>query len=221
MPANRFQFLYGGLSEDAAKTASAAASVAALEAEFGGGIWDPEKNAVLHANDIVVFPSKDDIITGASGKWVDYPSLGTGVRGYKDLLAVNGTLKLVSHKSLNKSYRLKSDPKKWLITAEDTLRRVLAVAGTTIGQQLRCLAWLQENGFLMGWKLKSTDARKVLKFKSDTDEESQRDYIFVPVNAAKEEISLPATWVAQWESVKDTYGINDANGTPTTDNAPF
>ena len=223
MPQSRFTFLYGGLSDsDAVKTAQAQSLISVLEDEFGGGIWDPEKVAVLHVGDIVVFPSKEDIQTGASGKWVKYPSLGPDVKGYKDLLQVNGSLKLVSHKSLNKSYRLIGDPDKQLITQEDTLRRVFEKAGTSIGAQLRCLAWMQETGLVDGWRLKSADSRRVLKFRSKTDEESQRDYIFEPIkNGAV--VTLTAAWVDQWNAVKATYALDDSAGTPagSTDDKPF
>lgn len=221
MPQTRFEFLFGNVEPTELKREVAESSLDILENEFGGGVWDAEAMAPLHVGDIIVFPSKQDILTNASGRWQKYPKLGKDVKGYRTLLQVNGRLKLVSHKTLNKSFRLKSDPDKQIIDENDILRKTFAMAGATIGANLRCLAWLQEKNLAPAWRLKSADGHQVLKFGSNTEETTERNLIFEPCTLTGEAIKPTQAW-AEWKTIASTYALNDAAApVVNSDDSPF
>lgn len=213
---SRETFLFGNINAEQMSTEKANNAIGLLEETFGGGEWDPEKSAALHEGDVFRFPSREDIINGTAGKWVTYESLPTKPRGYKVLLTVNGKLKLVSHKTLNKGYRLPSDPNKTVVNPKDQLRKAFAASGYFIGEQLRSMAWLQAKGYIHAWRVDKVLQTTVLKFKEQVATTTTRDLICVALDESLQPISLKKSWFDEWNKVRNTYALAEGNADLTT-----
>lgn len=208
---NRESFLFGGMTPEQISVAKAGNAIGLLESEFGGGEWDPEKSAALREGDIFSFPTRENIVNGTCGKWVTYESLPNKPKGYKVLLTVNGGLKLVSHKTLNKGYRLPSDPNKTVVNPKDQLRKAFAASGYFIGEQLRAMAWLQAKGYIHAWRVDKVLQTTVLKFKEQVVTTTTRDLICVALDESLQPISLKKSWFDEWNKVRNTYALAEGN----------